>query len=135
MRKATMRWNRHLRIFSACLLLALCLMSCSTHQVKPDVIEQHRQIQKVDSTDPLSVAHAFFTAIAEKDVDAALEHVVPAQRPSFEKEFEKGLPSVPTAFELEVESITEKETAQIQMVNGDMGLDLRYTDDRWWIVM
>jgi len=121
------------RVFT-CLLLAMCLFSCSKDQEKSNDKKQQQKIQKLEPSDPVSVAKKFLMAMAKKDTEGALREVLPAQRSSLEKEFEKGFPPVPSEFELEIESMTEKEKAQVQMKGGEFGLDLRYKDGRWWIV-
>lgn len=117
-----------------CLLLTMWLISCSSDQEKPNGTAQKQQTQMAIPSDPTSVAKMFFTAIAKRDTAGALQQVMPEERSYFEKEFQNGFPPIPSSYTLEIESITEKEQAQVQMTGGSLGLDLRYKDGRWWIV-
>ena len=119
-----------------CFLLGLYLVSCSTSPNKVDWIAQQKgqHNQQVDTCDPITVGNAFFVALAKKDIGAVLKEILPEQRPSAKKELEEGFPLIPSEFQLEIESITEKEKAQVQMVDQEFGLDLKYRESRWWVI-
>lgn len=137
MRDARMQVDMNLCRVCTCFLLGLYLVSCSIGPNRTDRIAQQKgqHIQQVDTSDPISVANAFFTALAKKDIGAVLKKVLPEQRPSVEKELEEGFPPIPSEFQLEIESITEKEEAQVQMVDQQFGCDLKYRESRWWITI
>lgn len=87
----------------------------------------------VNTADPLSVARAFASAIAAKNIRAALDHVEPDLRPSLESELSANIPGIPEQFELRVESLVENESAQVQVEGTEVGFDLAYRNGRWWI--
>jgi hypothetical protein len=136
MRNTTIRRARNASRAFACLLSVMCLISCAKLQHKPIGTAHQHHTQEVDSSNPVSVAEAFFAALAREDIAEALQQVLPEQRSDSEKELQKGFPPIPpeSTFEIELESITEKEKAQVGMKGEDFGADLIYEGGRWWIV-
>jgi len=120
----------------SCTFLCALLTSCSEIQKEPEDVAQRKTqiVQRVDTSDPMSVAEAFFTALVQKDADAALAQVLPEERADLGKQLEQEVPPIPAEFQLEMESITEKQKAQVQMLNAEFGLDLKYENGRWWVV-
>lgn len=87
-----------------------------------------------DPDDALIVGKKFFTAISEGKADLALEQIHPVEREEFKSMLENSLPPVPEDFEVELQKSSASEgTAQLQMVGGEFGLDMKYDKGRWWV--
>jgi len=134
MRDTATRRTRNACTVLICLVSAMWFSSCSQEEGKPTSAPQQQRREEVDTTDPSGVAKAFWTAIAKRDSAGALRHVLPAQRSSLEKQLQGGLPPMPSAFEVHIESVKKQDRAQVQMVGQTFGLDLRWEDGRWWVV-
>ncbi|MCC6155276.1 MAG: DUF1559 domain-containing protein [Candidatus Hydrogenedentes bacterium] len=79
-----------------------------------------------------SVARAFLTAMAEKNLSEAQKHVVERQRAMIDSE--GGFPALPPNFELQSEVSLDASKAEVQVVGTDIGVDLVFEEGRWWVV-
>ncbi len=90
--------------------------------------------ESMDANSPLSVARAFFEALAAADIDAALEMVHPDEREKCRADMEEYLPPIPKDFELEREPSGIGAT-QFNVKDTPFGVDLKNVDGRWWVTL
>ena len=96
----------------------------------------------VDRSDSEAVAKAFVTAIANKNVQEAMQYVIPEERIEFSKELKKGVPRLPQKPEIEVRVKKGGVRADVVITNSKpvrpgsppFGLDMKLIDGKWWIV-
>jgi len=91
----------------------------------------------VDTSDPEAVAKAFIVAVADKNIEEALQYVIPEERDAFRRDMEKGLPPFPKAPDIEV--TVKGDRADVRFRDAKLndqgyGLDMKRTDKKWWIV-
>ncbi|MBD3279047.1 MAG: hypothetical protein GF388_12170 [Candidatus Aegiribacteria sp.] len=85
----------------------------------------------VDTSDPLQVAKAFYEAVDQGDVDAALEYVDPEMASDFRSAMSGGLPSLPSDYEVMV--LTEGDEAEANVTGANLDIDLVLIDGEWWV--
>ncbi len=85
----------------------------------------------VDTSDPLQVAEAFYYAVEQGDVDAALEYVDPEMVSDFRSAMSGGMPSFPSDYEVMV--MTEGDEAEANVTGADLEIDMVLIDGEWWV--
>lgn len=85
----------------------------------------------VDTSDPLQVAQAFYEAVDQGDVDAALEYVDPEMVSAFRSAMSGGMPSLPSDYEVMV--MTEGNEAEANVTGADLEIDMVLIDGEWWV--
>lgn len=99
-------------------LLPILIMSCA---------------KRVDTSDPEAVAKAFIVAVANNDVEEALQYVIPEELAYFRKDMEKGLPPFPKEFDIKV--TVNRDQANVEILNTKgFEFDMKRMDEKWWIV-
>jgi hypothetical protein len=126
------------------MVASICISTAkdnSTDTIKPiKDIKQEDRI--VDKSDPKAVARAFIIAVANKNIENALEYILPEQRIELAKELKKGLPVLPKNPEIEFKIKEDGIRADVAILNAKpikaggppMGLDMVFKDKKWWIV-
>ena len=89
--------------------------------------------KKVNASDPEAVARAFVVAVANKNVETALQYVIPEQRDDARRWMEKEFPPFPKEPTLKV--TVKGDRADVEIVNAQgLGFDMKRQDKKWWIV-
>ena len=86
---------------------------------------------RVDASDPLQVAEAFYRAVDEEDLERALEYVDPEMVADFREAMSGGMPSMPSDYEVMV--MTQGDEAEASVTGADLEVDMILADGRWWI--
>jgi len=86
---------------------------------------------RVDTSDPIQVAEAFYKAVDEQDIEAALEYVDPELAGDFREAMSGGMPDMPGDFEVVV--MAQGDQAEASIPGVDMEVDMILVDGRWWI--
>jgi hypothetical protein len=101
---------------------------------KGNLVER-KNSKKIDLTNPSDVASAFLTAIKNNNLNKALTFVNKRERTNVLKELKSdGFPPIP-------EIITAKTTrnngqrAEVEFKGVDIGLDLIFFNNRWWVTI
>ena len=93
--------------------------------------------RSVDTSDPHSVAKAFYRACAEKDSQAAAKHVVPDKKLEFLRTFESGpWPKIPAEPEVSVQISASGggQVADVELTNAPgFQMKMKFSQGRWWI--
>ncbi len=87
------------------------------------------------------MAKAFIIALANKNVREAALYIIPEERDEMAKEFEKGIPPLPKNPEVEIRIKDDGIQADVTIINAEkaksgrpMGLDMKLSNGKWWIV-
>lgn len=110
------------RIIGALIVSILFLSGCGGGETPAD---------RVDTSDPMQVAEAFYEAVDRQDLDAALEYVDPEMAADFREAMSGGLPSMPSDYEVIV--YAEGNEAEADITGTDLEVDMVLIDGRWWI--
>ena len=113
----------------------------ATDTIKP-IKEIKVKVSEIDKSDPKAVARAFIIAIANKNIEQAIEFILPEQRPELLKELKSGFPVLPKNPEIEFKIKEDGIRADVAILNAKpikaggppMGLDMVLKDKKWWIV-
>lgn len=90
-------------------------------------------VGRVDTTDPLDVATAFFNSVDAGNLDAAIIFVLPEQAADFREAMSGGMPRMPSDYEVMV--MAQGDEAEASITGADMEVDMVLVDGRWWICL
>lgn len=111
------------RIILGLLMAAYAVSSCGGGGETPAA--------SVDTGDPMQVAEAFYKAVADRDLEAALEHVDPDMAADFREAMSEGMPSMPSDYEVIV--MAQGDEAEASITGSDLEVDMILVDGRWWV--
>ncbi len=94
-----------------------------------------------DLSDPEAVAKAFITALANKNVAEAAKYIIPEERDELKKELKKGMPPLPKDPKVQIQLKENGTRADVSLLNAQkpasgppIGLDMKLSNGKWWIV-
>mgnify|MGYP001090451487 CR=1 FL=1 len=90
-------------------------------------------VGRIDTSDPLDVATAFFAAVDADDLDSAVIFILPEQAADFRQAMSGGMPSMPSDYEVMV--MAQGDRAEAFITGADMEVDMVLVDGRWWICL
>jgi len=98
-------------------------------------------ITPTDISDAKIVAKAFIIALANKNVQEAAQYIIPEERDEMTKEFKNGIPPLPKNPEVEIRIKDDGIQADVTINNAEkaksgrpIGLDMKLSNGKWWIV-
>ncbi|MBT8044941.1 MAG: HEAT repeat domain-containing protein [Verrucomicrobiae bacterium] len=87
------------------------------------------------------VATAFITALANNDLDEAVQYILPAERDEIKKGMEQGMPPLPKDPKIQVKIKKNGIQADVSLLNAQkpesgppIGFDMKLSEGKWWIV-
>jgi len=91
----------------------------------------------IDYLSPVSVAEAFFKELSNKNLDSAINYVLPEEQEKFREMFKQGIPEIPvgTPMEGHIRGGEKKglPAADANFINSKLGVDLVNKFNRWWV--
>lgn len=94
-----------------------------------------------DISDAKILAKAFITALANKNVREAAQYIIQEEREEMTKELENGIPPLPKNPEVEIRIKDDGIQADVTIINAEkaksgrpIGLDMKLSNGKWWIV-
>jgi limonene-1,2-epoxide hydrolase len=85
----------------------------------------------VDTSNPMQVAEAFYAAVDEQDLAAALQYVDPEMAADFREAMSSGMPNLPSDYEVIV--MAQEDHAEASITGADLEVDMILVDGSWWI--
>jgi hypothetical protein len=87
------------------------------------------------------VAKAFITALANQNVAEAAKYIIPEERDELKEELNKGIPPLPKDPKVQIRLKENGTQADVLLLNAQkpasgppFGLDMRFSNGKWWIV-
>lgn len=100
-----------------------------------------KETPATDPSGPEVVAKAFITALANKNVDEAAKYIIPEERDEFKRELQEGLPPLPKDPKVKIQLKENGTRADVSVLNAQkpasgppIGLDMKLSNGKWWIV-
>ena len=79
----------------------------------------------------LATCTAFYAAVDDQDLEAALQYVDPEMAADFREAMSGGMPNMPSDYEVIV--MAQGDVAEASITGADLEVDMVLVDGRWWI--